>query len=191
MNEAILLILWSVYFYLHSLLAAPSVKAFFKMSFSIESDLAYRIGYNLFAFTGILILLWLQYIISSAILFKRSLISDCIAFGIMAPGLVLMIISIRNYDWPSFIGLTKEKKYSLVITGMNKYVRHPLYSSTMLFASGFFIWQPYLKNLSLLILMWIYLAIGIIYEERKLVNTYGATYKDYQKTVKKMIPFIW
>lgn len=191
MNEAVLLFLWLVYFYLHSLLAAPSVKAFFQKSFSINSDLVYRIGYNLFAFTGIVILFWLQYIIPSAILFQRSLVSDSIAWCIMATGLVLMIVSIRNYDWQSFIGLTKEKKYSLVITGMNKYVRHPLYSCTMLFASGFFIWQPYAKNLSLLILMWVYLAIGIIYEERKLVKTYGTTYKNYQKTVKKMIPFIW
>jgi methanethiol S-methyltransferase len=106
-------------------------------------------------------------------------------------GLIIMIVAIRNYDWKSFIGITEEKNYSLVIAGMNRYVRHPLYSGTMIFVMGYFIWQPYFKNLILMILMWVYLAIGIIYEERKLVKLYGDVYKNYQKKVKKMIPFIW
>lgn len=160
-------------------------------SLSIKSDLVYRIGYNLFALTGILLLCWLQFIIPSVFLFKSGLFADWVAYCIMITGLILMMASIRNYDWKSFIGITPEKNYSLVIKGMNKYVRHPLYSSTMLFATGFFIWQPYNKNLLLLALMWIYLAVGIIYEERKLVKIYGDAYKEYQKSVKKMIPFIW
>ena len=102
-----------------------------------------------------------------------------------------MFCAIQNYDWKSFIGITKEKKYALVIAGMNKYVRHPLYSGTMLFAAGFLVWQPYHKNLFLFLLMWIYLSFGIIYEEKKLLKIYGDEYKIYQKKVKKMIPFIW
>jgi methanethiol S-methyltransferase len=191
MNEILLLLLWLVYFYLHSLLAATAVKTFFIRSFSINAAHIYRIGYNLFAFIGILILFWLQYIIPSALLFNTRLITNCIAIFLLATGLGLMIASIKNYDWKSFIGITPEKSYTLVIAGMNKYVRHPLYSSTMILVTGFFIGQPYFKNLLLMALMWIYLAIGIVYEERKLVKIYGAAYKAYQKKVKKMIPFIW
>lgn len=191
MNEALLLFSWFIYFYLHSLLAATSVKFFLTRVCSIKSSRLYRIGYNIFFLAGLIVLLYLQFSVPSALVYKTGLITDCVAFCIALPGFVIMIASIKNYDWKSFTGITKEKAYPLVISGMNRYVRHPLYSGTMLFVSGLFIWQPYYKNLLLWALMWIYLAIGIVYEERKLVKTYGEKYESYQKEVKKMIPFIW
>jgi protein-S-isoprenylcysteine O-methyltransferase Ste14 len=191
MNEGFLVLGWVVYFYLHSLLAATSVKAFFANRFSLTSPRTYRIGYNIIGLTGILLLFYFQFILPSTILFQPGLITICIALGLMLIGLIIMIVAIRNYDWKSFVGISEEKIYALVIAGMNKYVRHPLYSGTMLFVAGYFIWQPYFKNLLLMFLMWIYLAIGIFYEEKKLVNLYGNVYKNYQKRVKKMIPFIW
>jgi protein-S-isoprenylcysteine O-methyltransferase Ste14 len=191
MNEAFLLLGWLVYFYLHSLLADTSVKAFFTKKLNIKTARSYRIGYNVLGFAGILLLFYFQFIVPSNILFKTGIITISIAIGLILIGLIIMIVSIRNYDWKSFIGISDEKNYALVIAGMNKYVRHPLYSGTMIFVAGYFIWQPYFKNLLLMIFMWIYLAIGIIYEERKLVKHYGDVYKDYQRKVKKMIPFIW
>lgn len=151
----------------------------------------YRIGYNLFSFTGLIILLYLQFIIPSALLFNTSPTTNCISLCIIAISAVIIIASVLNYDWRSFIGITEEKYYSLVITGMNKYVRHPLYSGTMLFVTGFVILLPYFKNIFLWVLMWIYLAVGMVYEERKLLKLYGSAYKNYQKEVKKIIPFVW
>lgn len=191
MNEGFLVLGWVVYFYLHSLLAATSVKAFFANKFALTSPCVYRFGYNVIGLTGILLLFYFQIIMPSNILFKPGIIAICISVCLMLTGLIIMIVAIRNYDWKSFIGISEEKIYALVIAGMNQYVRHPLYSGTMLLVSGFFVWQPYFKNLLLMILMWIYLAIGIFYEEQKLVNLYGDVYKNYQKKVKKMIPFIW
>jgi len=191
MNEAILLLAWLLYFYLHSLLAATSVKNFLAKKFTITSSRTYRIGYNIIGLTGILLLFYFQLIIPSTILFTAGFITSSIAFCLLLAGLFIMIFAIKNYDWKSFVGITEEKNYALVIAGMNRYVRHPLYSGTMLFVMGYFIWQPYFKNLMLMVLMWVYLAIGIIYEERKLVKLYGDVYINYQKKVKKMIPFIW
>ena len=191
MNEVFLMLGWLIYFYMHSLLAATSVKDFFAKQFNIKSARTYRIGYNILGLVGILLLFYFQFIIPSTFLFKPTLITNGISFGLMLIGLIIMMVSIRNYDWKSFIGIREEKNYALVIAGMNKYVRHPLYSGTMLFVMGYFIGQPYFKNLFLMVLMWIYLAIGIIYEERKLVKLYGDVYKNYQRNVKKMIPFIW
>jgi protein-S-isoprenylcysteine O-methyltransferase Ste14 len=167
------------------------VKVFLTKKFAFTSPRTYRIGYNVIGLTGILLLFYFQFLIPSSILFSVGLVSNVIAFCLLLAGFIIMIFAISNYDWKSFVGITEEKNYALVIAGMNKYVRHPLYSGTMLFVMGFFIWQPYFKNLMLMILMWIYLAIGIIYEERKLVKIYGDVYRDYQKKVKKMIPFIW
>lgn len=191
MQVAFLLFSWLVYFYLHSLLAATSVKLFIIRVFSIQSARIYRIGYNFFAFTGLTVLLYYQFIIGSPALYTSGFITNGIAYGMMTISVLIITVSIRNYDWKGFVGITGEKSASLVMGGLNKYVRHPLYSGTMLFALGVFICHPYLKNLLLLMLMCFYIAIGIIYEERKLVRLYGAEYKIYQKKVKKMIPYIW
>jgi protein-S-isoprenylcysteine O-methyltransferase Ste14 len=190
MNEALLVMGWAVYFYLHSLLAGTAVKRFFTHLFSISSARIYRIGYNIISLSGICLLLYLQLITPSLLLFKTGLATTAVSLLFFIAGLVIMFISIRNYDWKSFLGISDEHINLLIVTGLNKYVRHPLYSGTLLFVMGYFIWQPYCKNLLLLILICIYLAIGILYEERKLVKIYGAAYKDYQQKVKKMIPFI-
>ena len=191
MNLFLLLFGWLLYFYLHSLLAATSVKQFLIPYLSISSGRVYRIGYNIIALTGIVGLLYLQFITPSALLFIPVSISFYMALLFIVAGFVIMLFAIKNYDWKSFIGITSEQSYSLVIAGMNKYVRHPLYSGTMLFVTGYFLWQPYIKNLLLLVMMMIYLVIGIWYEEKKLVKVYGEAYKKYQRTVKKMIPFLW
>ena len=187
----LLLFGWLLYFYLHSLLAATGVKQFITRYLSISSARVYRIGYNIIGLTGIVGLLYLQFITPSALLFIPVSISFYMALLMMVAGLMIMLFAIKNYDWKSFIGITDEQAYSLVIAGMNKYVRHPLYSGTMLFVIGYFLWQPYVKNILLLAMMMIYLVIGIWYEEKKLVKVYGEAYKNYQRSVKKMIPFIW
>jgi protein-S-isoprenylcysteine O-methyltransferase Ste14 len=191
MNEAILIVAWALYFYLHSLLAAIAVKQFIIQLFSLKFARIYRIGYNVFGLAGIILLFYFQFITPSILLFHTSLITNLLACLVLITGFVIMIVSIKNYDWKSFLGISEEHINSLMVAGLNKYVRHPLYSGTMLFIIGYFIWQPYCKNLLLLLLIVIYLAIGILYEERKLVKIYGAAYKDYQQKVKKMIPFIW
>ena len=191
MNLILLLFGWLLYFYLHSLLAATSVKQFLIPYLSISSGRVYRIGYNIIGLTGIVGLLYLQFITPSTLLIIPVSISLFMALLLMVAGFVIMLFAIKNYDWKSFIGITAEQTYSLVIAGMNKYVRHPLYSGTMLFVTGYFLWQPYEKNLLLLVMMMIYLVIGIWYEEKKLARVYGEAYKNYQRTVKKMIPFIW
>ncbi|MHA1942700.1 MAG: methyltransferase family protein, partial [Candidatus Hodarchaeales archaeon] len=74
--------------------------------------------------------------------------------------------------------------------GMYRYIRHPLYASyCFYFISFLFI----LQNLLL-----IFLLLGIpgyyyisIYEEEILIQQFGQEYRDYQKKVKRFIPFIW
>ncbi len=191
MNLFLLLLGWLLYFYLHSFLAVTRVKQLLLQHSSISNARMYRIGYNMIALIGIVGLLYLQYITPSALLFLPVSISFYMALLLMATGLVIMLVAIKNYNWKSFIGITAGQTHSLVIAGMNKYVRHPLYSGTMLFVTGFFLWQPYVKNILLLVIMMMYLVIGICYEEKKLLKDYGEAYKNYQRTVKKMIPFIW
>jgi protein-S-isoprenylcysteine O-methyltransferase Ste14 len=107
-------------------------------------------------------------------------------------GLALMLVCIKKY----FIGLSgllslvqKNASQDLIITGVHKYVRHPLYLGTFAFIWGLFLVLPYWSLLIADTVITIYTLIGIKWEEDKLVSEFGESYKLYQKKVPMIIPF--
>lgn len=76
----------------------------------------------------------------------------------------------------------------LIVTGMHRYVRHPLYTGTFLFIWGLFIFIPYTSLLISNFIITVYTLIGIRWEEEKLIQEFGDSYKIYQKKVPKLIP---
>ncbi len=85
--------------------------------------------------------------------------------------------------------LYQEKQVAeLKVDGVHKYMRHPLYTGTLLFLWGVFFIFPYVNNLIAVLLITLYVLIGIKYEERKLVVEFGDSYRNYQLTVPKLIP---
>jgi protein-S-isoprenylcysteine O-methyltransferase Ste14 len=79
----------------------------------------------------------------------------------------------------------------LVIEGLNRYVRHPLYAGTILIVLGLVVFLPTMTNLIVFILILIYTLIGIKLEEKKLVEQFGQEYEDYRKNVPMLIPKIF
>jgi protein-S-isoprenylcysteine O-methyltransferase Ste14 len=71
---------------------------------------------------------------------------------------------------------------------MHAYVRHPLYSGTLLFVWSIFVGYPYMNNLISCAAMTIYTLIGIYFEEKKLVKEYGPAYNAYRAKVPALIP---
>jgi protein-S-isoprenylcysteine O-methyltransferase Ste14 len=185
----LLLSLWALYFFLHSLLAAEPVKHWFQRVSGISRQV-YRIVYNLFNLFGLLGLLWfhIRFVCPP---FYESTTAIIITGGVLSlAGLAMMIQSAREYELSSFLGLSKETYMPLQIKGLHKYIRHPLYSGTLLFFIGICIAVPFYKNWYLLLLMIVYLFIGMWLEEKKLINVFGDQYKDYMKKVKRLIPGI-
>jgi protein-S-isoprenylcysteine O-methyltransferase Ste14 len=179
--------MWALYFFLHSLLVAEPVKRWLQEVSGLSAQ-AYRIVYNLFNLFGLVALLWFHidfacpafYTVTTAVMLAGGLLS--------VAGLLLMLQSAREYDLTSFLGLRKETNMPLQIKGLHKYMRHPLYSGTLLFFTGICIAIPVYKNWYLLFLMIAYLFIGMWLEERKLIHVFGDQYKAYQKRVKRLIP---
>jgi protein-S-isoprenylcysteine O-methyltransferase Ste14 len=183
----LLLSLWVLYFILHSLLAAEPVKHWFQRVSGVSRQ-AYRVVYNLFNLFGLLGLLWFQIGLASLPLYESTMATTIAGAFLTVAGLTLMIQSAREYELSSFLGLTKETNMPLQIKGLHKYMRHPLYSGTLLFFIGICIVFPFYKNWYLLILIIVYLFIGMWLEERKLINVFGDQYKEYCKRVKRLIP---
>lgn len=78
----------------------------------------------------------------------------------------------------------------LVMSGMYRFVRHPIYFGVILMALGFAMWvQGSLTLLEALVLA-LFLDIKSRREERWLVAHF-ADYPDYRQRVKKLLPFIY
>lgn len=70
-------------------------------------------------------------------------------------------------------------------TGILGWIRHPWYAGTFLL-----LWSRNLSGLWIQVnaLLSIYLVVGTLLEERKLVRTFGEAYRDYQRRVSMFIP---
>ena len=79
----------------------------------------------------------------------------------------------------------------LVTCGAYKYIRHPLYSSLLLFSLGAFLKHPDLTGLALLIAIAAFLTATARAEEAENLHHFGAEYSKYQENTKMFIPLIW
>jgi methanethiol S-methyltransferase len=183
----LLLLSWALYFFLHSILAANAVKYWLQSNSGISGQV-YRLAYNLFNLVGLVILVRFHLSIACPSFFKST--TTVLVAGLLftLAGLALMIQSAREYHLSSFLGISKETNMPLQVKGLHKYMRHPLYSGTLLFFIGICIAFPLYKNWYVLLIMIVYLFIGMWLEERKLILIFGDEYSLYKQKVKRLIP---
>lgn len=186
----ILIGLWIIYYILHSVFASGRAKEFFKKTLQ-NYFRYYRLAYSTFALLALVALLIYQYSFPSPVLIKSVIVKYLAVFFLVLPGLVIMLISIKKY----FLLLSGIRSIftpvatpELKVNGIHTYVRHPLYSGTILFVTGLFFIFPTLNNLIAAALLIGYVLIGIIFEEKKLVKEFGVDYLHYMEKVPKLIP---
>ena len=189
-NHWILIGIWIIYYTLHSVLAATNVKEYFKRKLR-KYFRYYRLGYSTFALFALIALLAYQYSFPSPLLIKSLAIKYIAAVILVLPGLVIMFISIKKY-FMLLSGVrsifTPVPATELKVNGIHKYVRHPLYSGTILFVCGLFFIFPTLSNLIAAALLIVYVLVGINFEEKKLRREFGKAYIHYMTKVPKLIP---
>ncbi len=104
-------------------------------------------------------------------------------------GLSIIIIALTNYDLLAFSGLGKEKpNEKLRVNGLNKHVRHPLYSGIFLLVWGIYIGMLNWNFLIIAVVTSAYIYIGTRLEERKLIEQFGTDYEGYMKRVPMFFP---
>ena len=186
----LLVVLWVVYYAVHSLLASTIAKQFFKNNFG-KLYRYYRLSYSIFATITLALLLYFQYSFESPVLIHIGWIKYVSFFVLILPGLLLMGISIKKY----FMLLSGVRSIyqsvpasELKIDGVHRYMRHPLYAGTILFVCGLFFILPYLNNFIAVVLLIFYVLLGIYFEEKKLIKEFGSKYQDYMLNVPMLIP---
>jgi protein-S-isoprenylcysteine O-methyltransferase Ste14 len=81
------------------------------------------------------------------------------------------------------------EKAKLIVTGPYRYVRHPMYSSLILFMLGIVLWHFTWINVGALSIMIVAVALKAFKEESLWVG-YHDDYASYQKRTKMILPFI-
>lgn len=177
---------------MHSLLASISLKQWLTKKWKTNFKY-YRLYYTLFATASFIAVITYQVLLPSPYVFSPGLVSYTLGTSISLTGLVIMTICIKKY----FLSLSGLKTLfidevttgnQLIVTGIHRYVRHPLYSGTFLFIWGLFIFLPHTSLLIANFIITVYTLIGINFEEQKLMREFGPPYEAYRKKVPKIIP---
>ena len=104
---------------------------------------------------------------------------------------LMLLVGVLQTDTLNFIGLgqlfeEKEKPAKLVVSGLYRYMRHPLYTAGLLF-----LWlspNVSVNSFALYVAATIYIVIGAYFEERKLLREFGPSYEEYKQKTPMLIP---
>ncbi len=181
-----------IYGLVHSLLASLSIKEWARSRFGKAAARGYRLGYNIFAGITLLPVLALPALLPDRSLYTIPLpwVLLTLAFQALA-ALALLCGLVQTGIW-SFLGLQQlmaplsREDGELVVHGLYRWVRHPLYTAGLVFT-----WLTPVMTSNLLALFLgfsIYLVVGALIEERKLLAEFGQAYAEYRRRTSFLIP---
>ena len=195
----LLSLLWAVYCIVHSALISVTVTDFLGRILG-ERYRFYRLVFNIFS-VGTLVPL-LMYSNSARFgterLFTWEGYMRIIQYSLIALAAVLVLTSARHYSILQFLGIQQilYGRSKVAMTESGKFdssgvlgvVRHPWYLAVFIL-----LWAKDLNLTGIIIniVLSVYLVIGTLLEERKLVLEFGDKYKLYQRQVSMFIPLRW
>jgi len=196
MNYLIVSLLWIGYCFLHSLLISIS---FTKYISNLLKDYYsfYRLFYVLISLVLLIPLInytsQIDRIVIISYNFPWSIVRNVFMYGSL---LMFFWAFFFSYDPLSFFGIRQilnfkrsdEKNSAIDIKqkGLLGVVRHPMYLALIIY-----LWMQTFRVVDIIVntILTIYVVIGTLLEEKKLINEFGESYKQYQKRVPMLIPF--
>lgn len=123
-------------------------------------------------------------------------------WGVRLAALFLFLWTVAAFDLGEFTGLRQAARYpegrigpdgetapagALVVTGPYRIVRHPMY----LAATAYLFAEPdmTLEKLAFATFALAYFLIGSVFEERRLVVTFGPAYQAYRHATPRLLPW--
>ena len=191
LEYSIYALLWLSFGVIHSVLASSSAKSLLHPFFGKS----YRLCYNLFSalYIGLVLIAGHQWLGANSMSFEINNEFDFIITGCRWVGIGVVLAALTQYDLGRFGGLTQIQQgidrqgdeEALHVTGMHRYVRHPLYLGVYLF-----FWGGIVDEFGLQTALWgsLYLLIGTWFEERRLIARYGRSYIEYREKVPSIFP---
>ena len=186
--------LWTVWCGLHSLLITTGVRQWFEGRGGAWMGY-YRLGYVLFSLVSLAALLWFGQTLPQGELLLLPLWAQGIQAVLFVSALALFIGGARVYDLRVLLGLTEWQAYragrnapppAFSADGILRRVRHPWYGGGIAL-----LWSlPNLTDLALATraILTVYLILGALLEERKLIAAFGQPYRDYCRHTPMLFP---
>ena len=184
-SHILLSIGWLAYGAIHSILAVTKVKTYLQQALGLNTA-ALRLIYNLIAVVLLGLMIWWSFSVRSEKVFDRSLLTNILGGMFTVVGLSIMTVCVAGYF--SQMSGVKDEIPTLKTTGVNRYVRHPLYTGTFTFLIGLFFFMPFYNTLVSVVSIIFYTLVGIHWEEQKLIKTFGEDYRRYKKTTPAILP---
>lgn len=197
----IIILLFSLFAFLHTLLASNKVKN--ALMEKLGAKIAfYRLFYNLSS-----VIFFISFYTAApkpkVIIYDLLFPFDIVTFTLQVLSLIGLVWASRHINLKEFIGIAQIERYlhgeymiedldqrqTLRIEGAFKFVRHPFYLFSILFLGL----RPTMSLFYFVMFICIvaYFYIGSFYEERKLIIKFGDEYREYKKKVPRLFPFSW
>ena len=150
----------------------------------------YRLLYNIFAVVSIAPVLYLMILLPDKILYEVPSPWSYLMRAGQGGAALLLLAAVLQTDVLSFVGvrqlIEEEKTGNLVKHGLYRFVRHPLYTFSLLI---FWLSPSVTFNVFIVyVALTIYILIGILFEERKLLREFGQEYANYKSVTPMLIP---
>lgn len=199
MEYLALIILWSIWCAIHSGMISLTVNDYLKNRLGSYYKF-YRLFYNLVALTTLIPLILYSLSLKGLVLFRWEGYMTIVQIALLIIVMSLFISGGLKYDMLQFFGIRQiksGKSYSTLsesgdidTSGILSLTRHPWYLAAIIF-----VWvdyrEMYVSTLIVNIILTIYLVIGTVLEERKLIIELGDNYRDYIDKVSMLFPAKW
>jgi len=179
--------IWGI---LHSILASTGVKDLFRRAFGSGFMKSYRLLYNVYAVVSVLPVLYLMITLPDEALYQVPVPYDYVMRVGQGASAFLLFVAVLQTDVFSFVGLRQlfeeERPGKLITSGLYRFVRHPLYTFSLLI-----LWlSPNMSMNSFVayLAFTLYILVGVYFEERKLLREFGQEYAEYRSITPMLIP---
>lgn len=199
MEYAILIITWCVWCSLHSLLISLTVTNYLKAKLG-NTYRFFRLFYNLFALATLIPLILFEASLKTQPIFRWDGLFLILRLVLITTALSLFVSGAIKFDMLHFVGIRQiqsgnsysalSKTNDIDTSGILSLIRHPWYSATIILVwagSG----ELYVSTCIVNIIITVYVMIGTVLEEQKLIVEYGDQYRDYKMKVSMLFPLKW
>ena len=179
----------------HSLTASLRAKKLAREWLGANADRYYRLFFNIISIITLIPVLGMGAFLPDQLLYVFQAPSRYLAMLVQGAALLGMAWGVKQTDALDFAGIRQllyktslAGRSKLVVSGLYRFVRHPLYLFGLIFLWGVPVmsWNLLALNIGFSV----YLLAGARLEERKLLLEYGEVYAEYRRRTPMIIPFL-
>ena len=196
MRYLLLALAWTAYCTLHSAMISETATGFLKRRLG-DCFRFYRLFFNSVATLTLIPVLWYSHSLRQEAIFRWEGVWLVPQNLLLACGILLVVAGGIHYSLGQFIGLSQLRGASsggmatgggIDSSGVLGLVRHPWYTAVVLL-----LWAGDLDAAALVSngVLTVYIVIGTLLEERKLLHEFGDAYRSYQGRVSMFVPLKW